>query len=83
MKSKMKEFNVRYGVVDVVKRKKHEKTTWSSYGHDFISRNKLKAIQKCRDQKSGNVIVERIFDTPKARNNKVEIFRGGNYTEKE
>jgi len=77
----MKEFNVRYGVVNVKNRVQYEKTFQIGYGYEFTSFNEFDAIKYCKKQKDPNVIVERIFNTPKAVNNKKEIFRGGDFKE--
>jgi len=75
----MKETNVRYGVVNEKERISYEKKNQVSFGYEFITTDKVKAIKICRRKNDSNCIVERIFDTEKAKNNKEEIYRSGKY----
>jgi hypothetical protein len=75
----MKEFNVRYGVVNVKKRAKYEKKNQVPFSYTFITRNEQTAIRACRKKKDPNFIVERIFDTETIKNKREEIFRSGTY----
>lgn len=75
----MKEFNVRYGVVNVMKREKYEKKNQTPFSYLFVTQDKGKAIRACAKRKDTNFIVERIFDTEKIKNNREEIFRSGKY----
>jgi hypothetical protein len=71
----MKELNVRYGVVNVEERTKYEKENQVSFGYEHLGRSEEKAIRICRKKNNPNWIVEKIYDTYKAKNNRVEIYR--------
>ena len=75
----MKEGNVRFGVVNVADRMKYEKTFHIPFGYEFTTFHEQEAIAYARKQKNPDVAVERIFDTSKASNNKVEVFRSGDF----
>lgn len=75
----MKEFNVRYGVVNVKKRAEFEKKHHVPFSYLFITQDKGKAILACKKKKNSNFIVEKIFDTVKIKNKREEIFRSGKY----
>jgi hypothetical protein len=77
MEKNMKEANVRYGVVNVVERAKYEKLFQIPFGYALTTFDEREAIIFCKKQKNPNMIVEKIFDTLDATNNKVEVFRGG------
>lgn len=71
----MEEFNVRYGVVNVVEREKYEKKFQISYGYEYTTWNDLSAISYCRRKNNSNFIVEKIFNTKKTTNKKQEVYR--------
>jgi len=73
----MMERNVRFGVVNVAERTKYEKTFHIPFGYAFTTYEEEKAIRYCQKQNNPNMIVEKIFDTKYATNNKTEIYRGG------
>lgn len=77
----MKERNVRYGVVNVKKRIAYEKEHQVSFGYEHIGKSMDKAIRICRKKKNSNYIVEKIYDTNIAKNNKMEIYRSGIFEE--
>ncbi len=71
------DFNVRYGVVNAVERLKYEKLYQVPFGYAFTTFDKDEAITFCKKGKNTNMIVEKIFDSYDATNNKEEVFRGG------
>ena len=77
----MKEANVRFGVVNVIERAKYEKLYQVPFGYVFTTFNEDDAVKFCKKRNNTNMIVEKIFDTQTATNNKVEVFRGGNFKE--
>jgi len=79
----MKETNIRYGVVNVEERIAYEKEHQISFGYEHIGRSKENAIRICRKKNNPKYIVERIFDTKTAKNNKEEIFRSGKFQGRE
>lgn len=78
-----KEVNIRYGVVNTVKRSGYEKEFHVPYGYHFISYRKFEAISNCKNMNDSDYIVERIFDTFDVQNKKEEIFRSGSFKEGE
>jgi len=72
-----KEFNIRFGVVNVVDRGKYEKKFQVPFGYDLLTYNKIEAMNHAKKKKDVNIVVERIFDTISAVNNKEEVYRSG------
>ena len=77
----MQKSNVRYGVVNVKERMEYEKMFHIPYGYELTTFDERDAINYAKKQKNANVIVERIFDTSVAVNNKEEVFRSGDFKE--
>lgn len=73
----MNKGNVRYGVVNFVRREKFEKEFHLPYGYGFVTWNKEEAIKVCRDYKDDHC-VEMIYDTATGKNLIEEIYRSGN-----
>lgn len=72
-----KEFNIRFGVVNIVDRERYEKKFQVPFGYDLMTYNKVEAMNHAKNKKDDNIVVERIFDTTTAINNKEEVYRSG------
>lgn len=77
----MTEHNIRFGVVNEKERTAYEKLFQIPYGYELTTFDEQDAINFAKKQKNSDVIVERIYDTSAAANNKQEIFRSGDFKE--
>jgi inorganic pyrophosphatase/exopolyphosphatase len=73
----MEKRNVRYGIVNTMKRERYEREFHLPYGYEYITYEKAKAIVICRKKNDSNYIVEEIFNTTDSINYKQEIYRSG------